>query len=783
MKNLDIMKLQRTPSNQLLTYLLLFSLSVLCSSSTHNLKRHLEIDDSGGNEKRKSIDDNFSQLDQYLYSSYQEPLPSFGIFDFLSTDTSSNDIQMQSIDDYGWQQQMDLLFPSNFDPTAIFQNEIPGDNVGNHFESSSISPAKSTSPFQLNSFEDEQQALLSFEASDLDHFLQDCDKFLPRKETNKRLPKENQFKLTKEVEDHLNEDELFELINRDRNGEPIISCIPNEIVPNNTSSFQIIDIENALKDDNFVFDFHFGTISWQRIKANSKKFEILTIASKFHFVFTTNELKNDLFFKFSINSQKLFYGIKNVKSKEEMIQLVIKPIVTICQTFSTFKHHSKPFYYIFGRGQNNGRSIRPNNVVPLYFFFTSISHLIQTSASNSTNEKELKQIINLIILKTIGKNHFSTETWKFLHDTLKELQVIDKDHVKSKGYKNCHYDIPTVSFIYIEMKQNLITRQFFKDVWNTCKIVHSNRVGILPICFSPLLEIPKMSEYNLNNFQSASRKLYQILFTDLLFNGNWNSIDELLVRYSKLKDDFEFIATDFRLRIFSKSDFDSLEKRLENIQEQLEKELPVDTLPLKKFIVELEFFIHFKCALYLHDLYNDCEISNYQKVLKTISNIDKFLDRIGNQLSLPRIHLNPIEDEEIRKKIPSFLFISLCKIIEQFEYLLSHSIEYNEDVRVILPEFSVPMKKFNYLEKYLGKLQNSFTRLRLANFIGELDNLLREQQDEEKRREEIEEILYNEKYGKIRDLWIYKPKMDSSTDEDKKEYLNHFKEFLILYNQ
>ncbi len=89
-------------------------------------------------------------------------------------------------------------------------------------------------------------------------------------------------------------------------------------------------------------------------------------------------------------------------------------------------------------------------------------------------------------------------------------------------------------------------------------------------------------------FSRAAKLLYQIKFTKMIFS-NWESIDDLLLNYSQLRDDFEPIDTDFRRRVFSRGDFEKLVDAILRIRKLVDGCSEI-TDALKAFLTELEYF-------------------------------------------------------------------------------------------------------------------------------------------------------------------------------------------------
>ena len=97
---------------------------------------------------------------------------------------------------------------------------------------------------------------------------------------------------------------------------------------------------------------------------------------------------------------------------------------------------------------------------------------------------------------------------------------------------------------------------------------------------------------------------------------------------------------------------------------------------------------------------------------------------------------------------------------------------------IIADKLSIFLNKFRYCKIDLSLFKN-ISRFQCLSFIDELEKLLIKNNNDE-----IEKIFSDEKYKALRDLWGHNKSLaiDLSV-EGKKEYLRHFKIFLILHNQ
>ena len=576
-------------------FAVLLCLFLLCSpvSCTRYpiLKRLLEEDnDLNFSTKRLATENttqklnNFDQPNQKVFPTDNESVSWLENFDLSLLDTTSNEEPSQSTNYNESQEQ--LGYPERICQEGSFENETLGQQIM-HSGNSSHFPEFSVTHFENQLPYDQQSEIKSTE---LNYFLLDeitpidlsgnlideTDSFLELGNVPMGTASENESQGREE--DSFNVDEIFDLITKDyaRN---------SSVCSNSTGNFQsnsntLSNAENLTILNYSQFEFSLGKVGKQKKTIDSNKFKISFTFFKFYYYFGTNELKNAFLFKYLINSLKYFYELRKVQDKSQFIGKIIRKIPVFSQSITTSQQHQTPLYYVFGGNEKKHGATKHGNRVPFYFLFTSISHLMQTNITDSTYTKSFKRILKHVYLNVIGKGHFTEEKWKFLEEKLKELKVIDVKSVKSYGKKYIFYDVQSISFIYTEMKQNENTKEFFEKVWNACKIEYRPIVEPIIICSNPLLKIPKKVEKNTKSFHLHSRKLYQIKFTDLLLKRAWESIDDLLSEYSRLKNDFELIDIDFRLRIFSRNDFELLVIVLKEIKDGLKEKLPSDILTL-----------------------------------------------------------------------------------------------------------------------------------------------------------------------------------------------------------
>ena len=538
---------------------------------------------------------------------------------------------------------------------------------------------------------------------------------------------------------------------------------------------------SSSESDTFIFQF--GTLSRRKEKLKERKFQ--TSALSFGLHFGTDELKNMFYFKYFINSVRDVYQTRRFM-KEEINQRIFDKIESMFQALPLSNYHSIPYYHVFSGGHSRKSRTHLCLRIPFYFFFTSISQLIQAKENGSAHlTKDLRKNLKQVYLKMLGERYFLSLDWKFLVDKLVELEVIGKNETYSSKKIPYRYDIHSVSFIYNEYKQNKVTQDFFSKVWNACKRNCTFGISSIPLSIIPLLEIPEQKEPKANSFHLAARKLYQFKFTDLLIKRKWSTIEELLVEYSELKEDFKKIATDFRLRVFSKRDFESLEKVLKVIEMELKNNIPADRLTLYEFVFELEYFVLFKCSLYFFDLYNEFEKENldeYFKILETFKAIEKYFSKIRLMVSNYESNIKKKEKANGKEKnslISNILPFSLSQINVEMDAYLSSFEESSANFGNPPPELALVMENLDYLKQPLPHLPDKLTRFGCAEFITKLDEWL------EKNDEEVIEKLFSERESsKYTMLWTYIPtKRDEFDYQSKKEYLRNFKKFLVLHNQ
>ena len=90
------------------------------------------------------------------------------------------------------------------------------------------------------------------------------------------------------------------------------------------------------------------------------------------------------------------------------------------------------------------------------------------------------------------------------------------------------------------------------------------------------------------------------------------------------------------------------------------------------------------------------------------------------------------------------------------------------------------MKNYDYFEKkFRIFLPNNLSRFKWAEFADELKEIL-DNENEEK----IAKVFFDKKYENVRKVWNSVTKLlKKSSIQNKKRYLELFKNYLILYNQ
>ena len=438
----------------------------------------------------------------------------------------------------------------------------------------------------------------------------------------------------------------------------------------------------------------------------------------------------------------------------------------------------------------NIRTKKTIQIIPLYFMFTTISYLKQNDEFERRNL--LKSIVKYSYFRMKNNENFLQKEWNFLREY---LQVSPDAHPKKEQLKTLifHFDISTVMFIYREMKQNQKTKSFFEQVWNACKSCYCNNITNTYLKNQSDLKIASPAAFMLNSFYTAACKLYQMEFTNLLIKDSWSSIDELLVKYSELKRDFDFIGIEFRYRLLNRNDFKLLKNGFGSIRMKLIEKLSNRINISKSFIVdlgnfinELKYFMTVKCVLYCMDLCQEsketndenCLATNYENYLETLDSIIE----IGKCLNTiyQTITLIGIEIEELEMVIKTPKKSHKMTSINELGQFISDIIKTNQITKLLLLKFQIIVENPQYLEKDFCQLPNHLTRFQFTNIGALLDEILLENKEEI-----IESVFTDDKYKQIRKLWSINNDtlLNLLSIEEKKIFIRSFSTFLILYNQ
>ncbi len=177
----------------------------------------------------------------------------------------------------------------------------------------------------------------------------------------------------------------------------------------------------------------------------------------------------------------------------------------------------------------------------------------------------------------------------------------------------------------------------------------------------------------------------------------------VIEEYSILKHYFNCLV-DFRYRIFSEKDFESLRIALERIKVQLNDYSLADYALIREFFVELEYFIHFKCLLFAYDFCKEAKCKsfcnfNFSNALQEFKRIERVYDEIQEILYSIGISFDRINLESIN---PHFQFVSLSELSDNLFaiYPGTNSLEqYNSAVKL-----AKYLNSFEYFKPELGYL-------------------------------------------------------------------------------
>ena len=472
---------------------------------------------------------------------------------------------------------------------------------------------------------------------------------------------------------------------------------------------------------------------------------------------------------------------RNEIEKADLLIKFASVMQVIFPTFSSLPYSFKPYYFLFGK--EIFIPVRDYIKAPLYFLFTSLSYLMR--GVESGNVEILKQLIKMTC-ERLFTSKFLIERWSFLIQTLLHYGISVTPSVRRDV--KLRYDILTVSFIYNEMKFGNDTKDFFKSIWITSNQDNYRKRNTIRLNGDKLLVIPSRKEKSMGSFERGTRKLYQLKFTELLFK-EWDSIDDLLIEYSQLKNDFYSIPTDFRFHTFNRKQFELLKEALERI---CFLPILVSTIELpifSTFLLELNYFTNFKCFIFMTDFnslidYGDPNDWNFffistVKIVERITSISKIFDTFYNCISaIPNKH--NVLTETFGNQIISFEAIitfiipytrsNYSELINQqlnFDSLYSTLTNNNNNCNY--DYFTCPLSNFQQLN-----------RIAIGEFITELRETINSNNNEH-----INKIFFSVEYQKFRRLWSFIPPTlsESSAIEIKKQYLEYFEQFLILYSQ
>ena len=402
---------------------------------------------------------------------------------------------------------------------------------------------------------------------------------------------------------------------------------------------------------------------------------------------------------------------------------------------------------------------------------------------NSVYEKLLKDIIKTAFKRCIKAQLFTSYEWKFLEKYLKKNVGI-VDFLPSGARSPMCYDITIVAFIYNRMNDGKSDEVFFSKVWRACKSdgtrVHIRTNQKIQLENNFKLFIPISKEYNTGTFKLAARKLYQIEFAKMIFN---EPMDTLLPKYKKLKSDFDGIEIDFRCRILNRNDFTQLNITLNNICSSL-LEYPVEIGSIvHEFLVELEYFINFKSLAFIYDLANESKqkywyIVGYKNTFQNILNILNNFDEIRKILASKGVLMGAISIDRINSTT-NFNWISLRVLVEK----LLLFVKYNTGKLItqnnaFWNEINLSLNGFDYFQHRKHNL-GYFSGFKWAEFVAELEDILN------KNNEQLINMIFRDKRYEIqRKSWAFVPgRILLSSKENKKSFLEYFKNYLIFSNQ
>ena len=568
-------------------------------------------------------------------------------------------------------------------------------------------------------------------------------------------------------------------------------CTPNSIIKRNSNnSFDQKSNETKFtlsKGNSFVLDFSHGTLYWSKNDTVPKSFRTIFCfrGRSFSLNFDSDNLINLFFFKYAANTFNLFTKYKRVLNGEYKLG-AIKSVYAIFSTITSLPPHLIPHYYSFSRYHcNHNRYAMDFIRIPLYFLFTTISYLMKNEQDE--NIPYLGPLLKEAYQRILDCNKLNTSNWIFLKDFLS--QYFDTSDLNFKTKYNGNYvqfDNTAVSFIYHEMRFGASekVKLFFTQVWKTSEKKCNRRNNSITISNSPKISIPSKTDKCPNIFEREMRKLYQMEFTNMLFK-RWNRMEDLLEEFTQLKIYFSTINNDFRLRAFCSNDFELLSNALRHIYSLLEGFSYNEKSPVRLFLVELEYFINFKCFIFIFDFCNELEKktingSLYQKTFEFIESILISFERIRS-IGSKYFQLNPINLDILREN-PDIQSLSLTALTDKcLQFIESIDFGLFNESKAEFDEFLIHLNNYAYFAK---KFNSYFTinlyRFKCVELIDELNEIL-----ESNNEKKFALVFSDEKYKFLREFWKFKPKElnGKSCMEGRRLFLEQFKAYLVLHSQ
>lgn len=548
--------------------------------------------------------------------------------------------------------------------------------------------------------------------------------------------------------------------------------------------------------------------SWSQNELPKKQFKaifpFIGFPHALHFVTDTI----DDIFKFMYSCGTI--NILAIKDKGFKFNEVKDEIITCIKEIFQILRSVPPdsiYYYSFEKNREGKGKINVTERIPFFFLFTTISYLIRN------DKKQLDSILLQITFQTASSKIFSQKTF-----TQNQWQFMQEYTGPSKGAfirPNLQFDEATISFICQEMNStNPKLNEFFTNVWNGCNISNIAK-SVVSIIEDTQFLIPTIKESKLGAFERAARKFYQIEFKKLIIEWEWETVQQLLSRFSMLKKKFSLVAVDFRCCLLNRNDFEKLHTKLIKILNLLNhSDCKINLIVAFDFFTELEYFIHFKGLLFSYDFLTEFKCDNlvdfdynftrefrYEATFKMIIDLLNLLGGLRYTLKNHyKLILKPLSFEAIKQDsedelIPLKLIVgdilkfvikpfgndkiteySVCnwnEIFQQHSYAKSPVRD-----RVLVEKVIEQVANYHYFEPYLGYLSIRATRFECNEFIAKLSDIIL------RKKGRINDAFVDKKWSKFRDIWKCIP-FDYSTAsfEVKKEFLARFQVFLIHYSQ